>query len=461
MAQFMMPLEPPDEPKWKRYQAQKKKKEARKKLIHSGIKLVFFSALVILAATTVISRFTGNEADSKRSTEHSAALENAPKAGFDSMFVRSLVQDHRLFNLTEKQIDITARGKIFHLETSIDTDLQNYLINKMDRRNSRYIGMVALEPESGRVVVMAAFDKKDPEHNICLDNRFPAASIFKIVTAAAAVETCGLKSSSSLKYNGMQHTLYKRQLKDQSNKYTNHLSLRDSFAKSVNPVFGKIGMLRLGKESLQKYAEAFGFNAPIAFEKRLPPSRVQIGDDPYNWAEIASGFNRETTLSPLHGAILAAIIVNRGQFVRPYIIEKITTSGEQTLFHADPDATSRNPVVSPDTAREVYHLMEATVRYGTGRKAFEGYKRDRVLSKLSIGGKTGSINNKSHDLRYDWFVGFAAAKDGSRQLAVGIFVAHEKYIGTRAGQYARMAIKKYFDTAFSKDMARTHAKQTG
>jgi cell division protein FtsI/penicillin-binding protein 2 len=105
--------------------------------------------------------------------------------------------------------------------------------------------------------------------------------------------------------------------------------------------------------------------------------------------------------------------------------------------------------------------MEATIRYGTSSKAFRGYRKDPVLSKLNIGGKTGSIFDKSHELRYDWFVGFADVKNGGRQMAVAIVVAHEKYIGIRASKYARMAMKKYFTDFFKKDFAQTHAEHSG
>ena len=88
--------------------------------------------------------------------------------------------------------------------------------------------------------------------------------------------------------------------------------------------------------------------------------------------------------------------------------------------------------------------MEATIRYGTSRKAFRGYQKDEVLSKLNIGGKTGSIYNRSHELKYDWFVGFADLKNGNHKVAVAVVVAHEKYIGIRASRYAYMAMKKYY-----------------
>jgi beta-lactamase class D len=95
-------------------------------------------------------------------------------------------------------------------------------------------------------------------------------------------------------------------------------------------------------------------------------------------------------------------------------------------------------------------MMQATVRYGTARKTFRGYRKDRILSQLNIGGKTGSIFNRKHDLRFDWFVGFAEEIQGEKKLAVSIVVAHEEYIGIRAGQYARMVIRKHFLDYFGK-----------
>ena len=70
------------------------------------------------------------------------------------------------------------------------------------------------------------------------------------------------------------------------------------------------------------------------------------------------------------------------------------------------------------------------------------------MSRLEIGGKTGSISNQQRDLRFDWFVGFAQEKEGPAQLALAVMVAHEEYIGIRAAQYARMVIKAYFNDVF-------------
>ena len=98
----------------------------------------------------------------------------------------------------------------------------------------------------------------------------------------------------------------------------------------------------------------------------------------------------------------------------------------------------------------MHQLMAATVTSGTARKIFRGHRRSKVLSRLKLGGKTGSIFNRAHDARFDWYAGFASEKNGTEKMVVSVVVAHEEYIGTRAGQYARMAIEYYFKDYFAK-----------
>jgi beta-lactamase class D len=71
-----------------------------------------------------------------------------------------------------------------------------------------------------------------------------------------------------------------------------------------------------------------------------------------------------------------------------------------------------------------------------------------VLSKLTIGGKTGSLSNREHTIKYDWFTGFAKEKNGPRAITFSVMVGHGEYIGTRAASHARSLIKQYF-TSFA------------
>ena len=265
-----------------------------------------------------------------------------------------------------------------------------------------------------------------------------------MVTAAAAVDHCGYSTDKRLKFNGYKHTLYRRQLTDQVNKYTNTVTFNDSFAQSVNPIFGKLGTQKLGRDVLESFATAFGFNKTIDFELPVPPSKVLITDDPYNWAEIASGFNNDTTISPLHGAMMASAVLDKGRMRAPTIVTVLTDENGTVLYRSQPAWQGR--AMTSRASTQLAHMMETTVQSGTGRKAFRGYQRHRVLSKLNIGGKTGSIDNRNHEVRYDWFVGFAEVKKNSADpIAVAALVAHEEYIGIRASEYARMVMTYYYE----------------
>jgi cell division protein FtsI/penicillin-binding protein 2 len=303
-----------------------------------------------------------------------------------------------------------------------------------------------MNPADGRVLAMVGFDKFDFQKNPCVDNTYPAASIFKIITAAAAIEKANLKADSMLRFNGRKHTLYKSQLTEKETKYTNYISFKEAFAKSINPVFGKLGALYLGKEELKSYAMAFGFNRIINFETFLIPSLTVFSDEPYQLAELASGFNKKTKITPVHGALIASTIVNQGKLIEPTIVNRIV-DGKGTELYTGQSAILGH-AFNVETSSILNELMKTTIKSGTARREFRKYRKDKVISRLEIGGKTGSINNRTNDVKYDWFVGYAKEKEGDGKIVVSVLVAHEKYIGVRAAQYALMAFKKYFRNQF-------------
>ncbi len=436
---------------WQARQARRKKTVAVKKATKTAIRYLSVVPLFVCVIYGSIVGLSGSGCQLKKTTA-AVPIESEPAVP-GKVDVQAILDEKIWVNCTERGFDFDKDGVKYLVETSLDPALQALILKKMDRVNSKYIGFVAMEPSTGRVLSMVGFDKTDSENNPCVQSRFPAASIFKIVTAAAVVEKCGFTPSSKLTYNGRKHTLYKRQLKDRVNRYTNTISFQNSFAQSVNPVFGKIGANYLGKVTLEKYAEAFGFNHSIDFELPLSPSHVSLTDESYQWAEIASGFNNDTTMSPVHGALLSSVILNRGKLVEPTIIDRIIDENGEVFYNSQ--LNSLNQVISADTSKVVFDLMQSTIKNGTCRKAFRGYRRDRILSKLNIGGKTGSINNRTNEVRFDWFVGFAQEKKGQEQIAIAVMVAHEKYIGKRASYYARIAIKEHFQNYFAQNGKKT------
>jgi len=356
---------------------------------------------------------------------------------------------HIQFNQTDKNIffEETSQNR-YKITTSIDIYLQEYLLSQLDklktltRGKPQRIAMVVMEADTGKIIAMAGFDLDNPDANPCLESDYPAASIFKIVTAAAAVETLDYKPHTQLSFNGNKYTLYKRQLTDVKTKYTNETSFSKAFAESINPVFGKIGKNYLGKEKLDHYTEAFGFNQVVPTELPFLSGAFKTNDNKYHLAELGCGFNTDTTISPIFGAMLISSIVNSGKIVLPSIVEHVTGSDGTILYKSK--TTPHTSAILPETAKTMMDLLETTIIKGTAKKIFKGASTDKVLSKVLIGGKTGSLYNKGNTIKYDWFAGFGKEKDTNRKISMAIVVGHRKYIGTRASAYARMILTQYF-----------------
>ena len=366
--------------------------------------------------------------------------------------VRDLLSGQNLLNRADPDLEVTKNSRRYKVKTTLDPRLQTLLAQGLDKANSRYIGIVLMEPDTGRLKAVVGYDRDDPANNPCFSTLFPAASLFKIVTAAAAIQEKGFAPQTPLSYNGRKYTLYKSQLENKNNKYTRNITFAKAFALSINPVFGKIGVHHLGQESLGDYAKAFGFNQPIDFDENLALSRFSVSQKPFHIAEIACGFNRQTTLTPLHAALMVADLVNKGVQARPFVVDAVFSGSGNPVYQQEKNHARR--VVAPKTADLLMDLMGRTISAGTAKKAFRGASKDKVLSRLRIGGKTGSILDKGRTVRIDWFSGFAVYPKDNTALALAVVVGHEKYIGKRAAAYGREAIKAYFQNHFEAMAAR-------
>ncbi len=455
-------------PGWKIYQNRLNRKAMRRRSSRKLTRYAFFLFFAAMAVAVVTGKslnsavcdpslnrpeaiIAGNAsaAEAPSPVPPRASVPVKKTSGLLSKGEARTLLDSRLFvNLMDPNVGFEMDGRRFYVRTSIQPRLQTFMMNQMETRHSRYIGMVVMNPRTGRILGMTSYDRENPRNNPCINNVFPAASIFKIVTAAAAIESCAMTPDSTVTYTGGKHTLYKSQIEKESRRKPSLISLKDSFAQSVNPVFGRIGVHCLGRDALLASAKTFGFNRKILFDIPLHPSCFILSDDEFQWAEAASGFNRTTAISPLHGAMLAASVVGGdGRLVEPSIVERISDDQGRSIYRRQ--GRRLNQVMTPKVMAAMKTMMEETVKTGTSRKAFRGYENDPILSRLVIGGKTGSINDRPRqDQKYDWFVGFAEEAGGKESIALAILIVHEKYIGTKSNQYARMIIEEYFREYF-------------
>ncbi len=345
----------------------------------------------------------------------------------------------------------------FNIVTSIDTSLQEYLLSlitqmkQLTRGKPQRIAFVVMEPDTGKIIAMTGYDLDKPQSNPCIESDFPAASVFKIVTASAAVETLGYDPETQLYFSGNKYTLYKGQVKDGNNKRSCQISFSSAFAESINPVFGKIGKNFLGKEKLESYANAFGFNQTVHSELPFISGTFETNNNEFHMAELGSGYNYDTTISPVFGAMLISAVVNKGKAMMPTLVEHVSDSDGDIIYKSKP-ATYKS-AITPKTAETMMQIMQKTITMGTARKSFRNASKDPVLSKLVMGGKTGSLNNREHTIKYDWFTGFGKEKNGNKKIAMAIVVGHGEYIGTKSSAYGNMILKQYF-----KNKPDTHAQ---
>ncbi len=371
-----------------------------------------------------------------------------PKITLSKTDLKGLIQETVFLNADKDVFFVDTQDKSYTLTTSLDTRLQKTLISALarlktlNRGKPQRIAIVAMDPSNGSLKAMAGFDLGNSDANPCMVSDYPAASIFKIITASAAIDSLGYTAHTPLYFNGNKYTLYKRQLAETRNKYTSKISFSRAFAESINPIFGKIGKNYLGREKLSTYAHAFGFNQEPDSELAFESGRFSVTESDYHLAELGCGFNTDTMISPMFGAMLVTTILNSGTSLVPRIINQVTTSNGQIIYKGKKEYYKT--AITPKTADTMIRLMQKTVARGTAKKSFRGFTRDKVLSKLVIGGKTGSLYNRKRTVKYDWFTGFGKEKNGKKALAVAIVVGHKKYIGTRASTYARKILKTYF-----------------
>jgi cell division protein FtsI/penicillin-binding protein 2 len=332
-------------------------------------------------------------------------------------------------------------GKL-RLEPTISLFLQTVAEGWLKPLKSRRAALVVLEPDTGRVLVMAGVRHGRLDPGVALDADAPAASLFKIITAAAALEEAGLEAESRLGYVGRPHTLYRFQLRKKPRYRPRLVTLAKSFASSNNPVFARLGIFQLGSGVLTSYARALGFEKPLAFELPLDASRLVHPRTSFALGEMASGFNRVTTMSPLHAAVMVSAFVNGGRLPEPSVVKRLVRSDGRVYYQSSPRLGPA--VISPETCAQMQRLFEATVEVGTARRAFRRLSRDRVLKYLELGGKTGTIRGPDRSELFEWFAGYGRDPATGRALAVAALVVHGKVRYANPKKLARRMLKEAF-----------------
>ncbi|MFN8167970.1 MAG: penicillin-binding transpeptidase domain-containing protein [Candidatus Nanopelagicales bacterium] len=298
--------------------------------------------------------------------------------------------------------------------------------------------VVAIDPRTGAILAMASSpsfdpnklsshdpaairkaydayndDPKKPMLNRPLVMALPPGSTFKLVTAAAALEsgeytpTTEVPGPASIKL-----PLTNKELKNWSGTAcgpNDKTSLTNALAISCNTAFATIGM-KLGPDALRTQAEKFGWGT--SFEVPLRAAASQFPPDPDEPQTAMSAIGQfDVTATALQMALVGAGIGNNGQVMYPYLVSQVLSPELEVLETAEPREFSQ--AMSPANAAELLTMMVAVVEQGTGSNA--------RIPGVRVGGKTGTAQNAPGQPAHAWFVGVApAGAGGGAQVAVAV-----------------------------------------
>ena len=314
---------------------------------------------------------------------------------------------------------------------------------------------VAIEPSSGRVLVMASSPTYDPSlvegHfaqiarsarnakckpgaplvNRATDGLYTPGSTFKVVTAAAALDSGLYKADSEFDDKGycIEYGKKVSNFADQSGpEVFGHVNFVTALEHSINAVFCEVGK-RLGPLRLLDYTKKFGFYEDPPLEtpssERVPSGLYNHGKlfrprDPNQVDPGRFAFGQERLqVTPMQMAMVVAGIANGGAVMRPYVVERITSPGGGTVRRTRPRQLSR--AISPETAAILTQMMEKVVTSGTGTAA--------QIPGVPVAGKTGTAETGVSHVNTTSFVAFAPAD--RPQVAVAVYLENQRGTGGR------------------------------
>lgn len=313
----------------------------------------------------------------------------------------------------------------------------------------------AFDPRDGAVKVMVSSPGYDPnqvngrgglsglntdrENAPLLDRvtqgAYPPGSTFKVVTAAAALDSGKFTPDSQL--DGRSGRVVSGvALRNDYDRDFGPVSLTNALTYSVNTAFAQLGE-ELGKGTMADYMERFGFY-------RLPPldypddqmiksglrsdgRLVPVTSPAIDVGRMAIGQER-LLVTPIQMAMVAGAVANGGKLMQPRLTEKVVDPDGRTVKTIEPKQYSQP--ISEQTASELTQMMGRVVEEGTGTAV--------QLPGIDVAGKTGTAEiDVANDIAQPWFIAFAPATDPQIAIAVTVERTVGGFGGTVAAPIAR------------------------
>jgi peptidoglycan glycosyltransferase len=328
---------------------------------------------------------------------------------------------------------------------TVNKKLEELIQKKISQYRPEHISAVVIDNSNGAIIAAVDYERKTNtfNHKLAFSNKNPAASVIKIVTSAALMESSLVTMDTPFQFTGRSTTLYKHQLAEGRKRWTKSQTFQKAFASSNNVIFAKAALQNQEQLRLIEMAQKFGFLQELMEEYPLNPSQIQIPETTYNLAELASGLNLTTTLSPVHGAVMASIVANSGRLKLPHLVDSVSSIEDKQVVWTHNPRTDQ--VLADTTAKNIQNLMHNTVEKGTASRSFKNHQGRLLLKHLEIGGKTGSITGGEPFGKRDWFVAYASPKDTKDPgISICVMIVNVKKWYVKSAFVANDIIWDYF-----------------
>ncbi|HTF35421.1 MAG TPA: penicillin-binding transpeptidase domain-containing protein [Myxococcota bacterium] len=357
--------------------------------------------------------------------------------------------EEALFELLPSPPGETAIASPLKVEYTFDPRLTRRIFDLLSERGVQLANVVVMDPATGRLLAYVSSDAQRFPPN----RTYPAASLIKVVTAAAALHHDRERAEQPCHFLGSPYQLTPARINPPRRGQT--VTLERALATSNNQCFAQLAVHTLGTDAMVDAIKRFGFlRAPAPGHDA---GTIDPGSDLYDLGRLGCGL-WGTWITPLHAVQLGASLAE-GQIVEPWWIEHATDAQGREL-----ELPVRHPprqVMTPALAEELRSMLIETTVSGTARRGFHDRGGNPLLGSVQVAGKTGSLNGTEPAGRYEWFTGVAPADHPSVAIAV-VVVLQQRY-WLHASQLAGEVLRSYFceSGACSSDTSTSSAAVSG
>lgn len=341
----------------------------------------------------------------------------------------------------QKKLDIWEKMVLpvdgLDLVLTIDEVIQYIAERELDKAfknfHARGASIIVMDPHTGKILALAnrpTYDlneysgvDRDSMRNRSICDLFEPGSVFKIVTASAALEEKKVTEEDIFFCENGSYLVGGHILHD--HQPHGRLTFRQVIEESSNIGTVKVAQL-LGPEIVYRYLRAFGFGSKTGLDLSGEISGMIKPVRSWSKTSIAAiPIGQEVGVTALQLVSAISVIANGGQLMKPYIIDSVRDNQGKIIKQNKPVLLRK--VISVDTAMRIKKILTGVVEEGTGRLA--------KVSGFSAAGKTGTAQKieadgtYSHDKFVASFIGFSPAEDPLLAIVVTVDEPRPSYFG--------------------------------